>query len=208
MLRTVFPSNINSPRLYIQRQVCVIQVRWLLASGPASKQSTNLCDIYLTLYVQSWTPDNWWKDRPKHVEWYSVNSKNCASSWFCYRKIHWVGFHKEYYPSVWREVNIVSAKFCNYHGLRSDKLLHMRPDSNQNNMESCSSKPMETVLECCHFVAMSDENGSLHVLTIIVLSSVGSVVIVGKIESIWPPCPTLSQLSTVPPLDNELLFQL
>jgi len=27
------------------------------------------------------------KDRPKHVECYSVNSKSCASSWFYYRKI-------------------------------------------------------------------------------------------------------------------------
>jgi hypothetical protein len=43
---------------------------------------------------------------------------------------------------------------------------------------------MEMVLECCHFVAMSDENGSFHMLTIIVLSSATSVVIVGKIKSI------------------------
>ena len=40
----------------------------LLVSGPASKQSTNLYDIYLTLCVQSWTPDDRRKDRPKHVE--------------------------------------------------------------------------------------------------------------------------------------------
>ena len=42
---------------------------WLLASGhvPANKQSTNLCDMYLMLYVQSWTPDDGRKDRPKHV---------------------------------------------------------------------------------------------------------------------------------------------
>jgi len=78
MFRTVSPSIIRSLRLYIQRQVYVIQVLWLLASGnemelkfhlvPASKQSTNLYDIYLTLYVQSWTPDDGRKDRPKHVE--------------------------------------------------------------------------------------------------------------------------------------------
>jgi hypothetical protein len=43
---------------------------------------------------------------------------------------------------------------------------------------------MEIVLECYHFVAMSDESVSFHVLTIIVLSSATSVVIVGKIESI------------------------
>jgi hypothetical protein len=38
------------------------------------------------LYVQSWTPYDGRKDCPKHVEWYSINSKNCASSWFYYRK--------------------------------------------------------------------------------------------------------------------------
>ena len=27
------------------------------------------------LYVQSWTPYDGRKDRPKHVEWYSINSK-------------------------------------------------------------------------------------------------------------------------------------
>jgi len=42
---------------------------------PASKQSTNLYDIYLIRYVQSWTPDDGRKDRPKHVEWYSIKSK-------------------------------------------------------------------------------------------------------------------------------------
>jgi len=36
--------------------------------GPASKQSTNLYDIYLKLYVQSWTPDDGWKDPPKHLD--------------------------------------------------------------------------------------------------------------------------------------------
>jgi len=34
----------------------------------ASKQSTNLHDIYLMLCVQSRTPDDGRKDRPKHVE--------------------------------------------------------------------------------------------------------------------------------------------
>jgi hypothetical protein len=41
----------------------------------ASKQSTNLYDINLMLCVQSWMPDDGRKDRPKHVEWYSMNSK-------------------------------------------------------------------------------------------------------------------------------------
>jgi len=35
---------------------------------PTSKQSQNLYDIYLTLYVQSWAPDDGRKDHPKHVE--------------------------------------------------------------------------------------------------------------------------------------------
>jgi hypothetical protein len=55
----VFPSIIRSSKLYTQHQVYVIQVLWLLASGqemepvPVSMQSTNVCDIYLMLYVQS-----------------------------------------------------------------------------------------------------------------------------------------------------------
>jgi len=52
---------------------------------PACMQSTNLYDIYLMLCVQSWTPDDGRKDRTKHVDWYSINSKNCASSWFYHR---------------------------------------------------------------------------------------------------------------------------
>jgi len=35
---------------------------------PACMQSTNLYDIEQTPYVQSWTPDDERKDRPKHVE--------------------------------------------------------------------------------------------------------------------------------------------
>jgi len=52
MFRMVFPSIIMSLRLYIQHQVFVIQVLWLLASGPVIKQPQNLYDIYLMLYVQ------------------------------------------------------------------------------------------------------------------------------------------------------------
>jgi len=51
MFRTVPPSIIRSLRLYIQHQVYVIQVLWLLASGNEMEQ--DLYDIYLTLYVQS-----------------------------------------------------------------------------------------------------------------------------------------------------------
>jgi len=47
MFRTVFPSIIRSLRLYIQQQVYVIQVLWLLAC----KQPQNLYGMML--YVQS-----------------------------------------------------------------------------------------------------------------------------------------------------------
>ena len=46
----------------------------MLANGPemeirpTSKQSVNLYDIYLMLYVQVLIPDDGRKDRPKHVE--------------------------------------------------------------------------------------------------------------------------------------------
>ena len=49
MFRTVFPSIIRGLRLYIQHQVYVIQVLWLLAS----KQPQNLHDVYLMMYVES-----------------------------------------------------------------------------------------------------------------------------------------------------------
>jgi len=48
MLRTVSPSIIRSLRLYIQHQVYVIQVLWLLF---CSKQPQNLYGMML--YVQS-----------------------------------------------------------------------------------------------------------------------------------------------------------
>jgi hypothetical protein len=47
--QTVFLSIIRSPRLYIQHQVYVIQVLWLLTS----MQPQNQYDTYLMLYVQS-----------------------------------------------------------------------------------------------------------------------------------------------------------
>jgi len=64
MFRTVSPSIIRCLRLYIQHQVYVIQVLWLFAN----KQPQNLYDIHLMLYVQSWAPDDGWRDRPKYVE--------------------------------------------------------------------------------------------------------------------------------------------
>jgi len=58
MFRTVSSSIIRSLRPYIQHQVYVIRVLWLLASGngmehlvPASKQPQNPYGIYLMLHV-------------------------------------------------------------------------------------------------------------------------------------------------------------
>jgi hypothetical protein len=115
MFPTVFLSIIRSPRLYIQRQVYVIKVRWLFANRPASKQSMNLYDIYRKLYVQSRTPDDGWKDHPKHAEWYSINSKNCAPSWFYYRK-KW----NHSYEGV---ISSISLKFRNNHWPRFQKFI-------------------------------------------------------------------------------------
>ena len=47
-------------------------------------------DIYLLLYVQSWTPDDGRKDRPKHVECYSKINK-------FEKRVHLVGFTIEIY---------------------------------------------------------------------------------------------------------------
>jgi hypothetical protein len=73
--------KIQTPGNYPEENIQ--QVSW----PPASKQSNNMYDIYLMLCVQSWTPDDGRKDRPKHVEWYSINSKI----------VHLVGFTIEIY---------------------------------------------------------------------------------------------------------------
>jgi len=118
MFRTVFLSIIRGSRLYIQHQVYVIQVRWLLTSGPemehlgpASKQSTNLYDIHLMLYVQSWTPDDGRKDRPKHVEWYSINSKQKIVNLICFT----VEINQGVIPFV--VVSIIRRHTSNYRSL-------------------------------------------------------------------------------------------
>ena len=69
IFRTLFPSIISSSRLYIQQpntHCC------LLASGyPLASRQQCVFDKCLLLCVQSWTPDDWLKDRPKHVECHS-----------------------------------------------------------------------------------------------------------------------------------------
>ena len=59
MFRTIFLSIIRSLSLYIHTEFHL---------GPASNKPQNLYDMYLMLYVQSQTPDDGRKDRPKHVE--------------------------------------------------------------------------------------------------------------------------------------------
>ena len=46
MFRMVFPSIVRSPRMYIQLQVYVVQVRWLLTS----KQSTCMTYTWICMY--------------------------------------------------------------------------------------------------------------------------------------------------------------
>jgi hypothetical protein len=67
MFRTVSPSIIRSLRLYIQHQVYVIQVRWLLDSGKE---------------MERW-------DCPKHVVLFlnKINFRYSAASWFYCRNI-------------------------------------------------------------------------------------------------------------------------
>jgi hypothetical protein len=57
MFRAVSPSVIRSLRLYIQHQVCVIQVLWLLASGKEMERRYILFpNLFVTIYVK--TPIN------------------------------------------------------------------------------------------------------------------------------------------------------
>jgi hypothetical protein len=55
MFQMVFLSIIRSLRLYIQHQVYVIQVLWLLASIPASKQPQNLVGFTTEIYYEAWS---------------------------------------------------------------------------------------------------------------------------------------------------------
>ena len=75
VFRTVFPPIIRNLKLYIQHQVYVIPVLWLLAT----KQPQNRYDKNPMLYVQSQTPDDGQKDRLKHV----VLSQNKINEILC-----------------------------------------------------------------------------------------------------------------------------
>jgi hypothetical protein len=74
MFRMVFPSIVRSSRLHIKQQLLLPaasgnEMELQLHLVPASKQAAvSVWHIRLLLYVQSWTPDDGRKDRPKHVE--------------------------------------------------------------------------------------------------------------------------------------------
>jgi hypothetical protein len=69
------------------------------------------------LCVPYWTPDDGRKDRPKHAEWYLINSKQCASSWFYNRNIAWIHL-KTLFSSIWGNGNwrfairLLTSQFC------------------------------------------------------------------------------------------------
>jgi hypothetical protein len=57
--------------------------------GPTSKQPQNLYDMYLMVYLQSYTPDDGLKDHPKHIvlSQNKMSLRYCAPGWFYYRNI-------------------------------------------------------------------------------------------------------------------------
>ena len=75
MFRTVSPSIIGSLRLYIQHQVYVIQVLWLLASKATTEPVwyNVVCTV-----LDCW----WWMVLFQN----KINLRYCASGWFYYRK--------------------------------------------------------------------------------------------------------------------------
>jgi len=104
MFRVVFPSIIRSLILYIQHQVYVMQVLWLLVSRnemfhlvpasfhpvPVSKQPQNLYYIYsmlLCTVLDSW----WWTERPfetcRVLFQNTIYLRYCVSGWLYYRTI-------------------------------------------------------------------------------------------------------------------------
>jgi len=80
MFRTGLLSTIRSLVLYTQQQIFVLQVMlteicsilMLLAES-----QHNLCDKYLLLCIQYWTPDDGQETGSQHVEFYSeINLRN------------------------------------------------------------------------------------------------------------------------------------
>jgi len=75
MFRTVFPPIIRSLRLYIQHQVYVIQVLWLLASGKQMELVTSSIPFPLASETCRVLFQN------------KINLRYCASGWFYCRNI-------------------------------------------------------------------------------------------------------------------------
>ena len=77
MFRTVSPSIIRSLRLYIQHQVYVTQVPWLLASGNEMQRS------YISIYFYKYIiPSSCILVR--HFEWLVIG---CESLWYRVRTV-------------------------------------------------------------------------------------------------------------------------
>ena len=70
MFQTVSPPIIRSLRLYIQCQVYVVQVLWLLASKQPQNREPDRLSKTCKVLLQS-----------------KINLRCCASGWFCYRNI-------------------------------------------------------------------------------------------------------------------------
>jgi len=80
MFRTVFPSIIRSWKT-VHTATGIRQTDTadcLLAGSPLASSQQYLFDICLLQHVQSLTPDDGRKDRPKHVDCYSnkINSRH------------------------------------------------------------------------------------------------------------------------------------
>ena len=75
MFRTVFPSTMRSSRLHAAAGICqtgTADCLQAVSSTDCLQAVSSICfGMCLLLYVQSWTPDDGRKDRPKHVECHS-----------------------------------------------------------------------------------------------------------------------------------------
>jgi len=91
MFRTVSPSIIGSLRLYIQYQVYVIQVLWLLGCLLASSQAATEPVWHIPDTVCKILVSRWWMERPSEtcrvLFQNKINLRYCASGWFYYRNI-------------------------------------------------------------------------------------------------------------------------
>jgi len=136
MFRTVFPSIIRSLRLYIQHQVYVIQVLWLLASGnemepqfhivPARKQSAesvwHIPDAVCTV-LDSWC----WTERPSETCRVLLQNKINLRNWCNLLVLLWK--HVSWLSADIRWLFEMSRVFLNActHCLTNKRKLYVRP---------------------------------------------------------------------------------